>query len=104
MTSAYGLPTDTLGRIASGDVTATLTVGHLTGVQVRVKPKVKVSFDGGDTYRNAVVSGGHDGTFTVDFTVPAKSQTDGYGAISLVAKDGHGSTLKETVIKAFAVK
>lgn len=105
MTVDYGLPVSTLGQIKSGDATGTIDIGHLAGANVKVKSlQVKVSFDGGSTYTKATVTGGKDGTFTVAFTVPKAAQTDGFGALSISARDANGATLTEKIAQAFAVK
>lgn len=104
MTVDYGLPSNLLGEIPAGDATGTLTIGHLAGADVAVSSlKVMVSYDGGSTYKAVKVTPKGDGKFTVEFTVPKPGQTDGYGALSISAKDKNGSTLKETIAKAFAV-
>ncbi len=104
MTVNYGLPSNLLGEIPAGDASGSLTIGHLAGADIDVKSlKVKISYDGGSTYENAKVTDNGKGEFTVDFTVPKSGQTDGFGALSITAKDKAGSTLKENITKAFAV-
>ena len=104
MTVDYGLPSNLLGEIPAGDATGSLTIGHLAGAKVDVTSlKVKVSYDGGSTYKNVAVTDNGNGKFTLEFTVPKPGQTNGYGALSIAAKDKIGSTLKENITKAFAV-
>jgi hypothetical protein len=104
MTVDYGLPSNLLGEIPAGDASGSLTIGHLAGADVNVTSlKVKVSYDGGSTYENVTVTDNGNGKFGLAFTVPKPGQTDGYGALSISAKDKNGSTLKETITRAFAV-
>jgi len=105
MTASYDLPSDSLGRIASGDVSGTFTIGHLADGAFKVKSlKVKVSFDGGKTYSDATVASSGGGAFTVDFTVPPKGQTDGFGALWVSAKDSIKGSFQEKITNAFGVK
>lgn len=105
MTNDYDLGADLLGQVASGDRTGSVTIGHLVDAKVAVK-KVAVSFsyDGGKTWTAATVKKGDNGEYSVAFTVPNKGQTDGFGAVKLSAKDAAGGSLKQTILRAFAVK
>ncbi|MGI8700349.1 MAG: hypothetical protein ACR2JU_03935 [Nocardioidaceae bacterium] len=105
MTSDYNLPVDLLGRIASGTTHATVDIGHLPGAAgVPVASlSAKVSFDGGHRWTNVRVTDQGAGSFRLDFTVPRRSQTDGFGSLSIAARDANGSKLDESIRHAFAV-
>ncbi len=105
MTNDYQLPVNLLGQINSGDATGTVNIGHLADANIKVsKLTANVSFDGGSTWTVATVTGGTNGQFTIAFTVPAKSQTDGFGALQIKATDAKGGMLRQTILKAFSVK
>jgi hypothetical protein len=105
MTTDYQLPTTPTGQLSSGDVKAGLTIGHLAGAKAKVtKVTVSVSFDGGKTWTKATVTKAGAGQYTVAFTVPAKGQTDGFGALKVSASDSYKGSIKESVINAFSVK
>ncbi len=104
MTNSYDLGADLLGEIASGDQKGTITIGHLAGASIGEKLTAWFSYDGGKTWTKANVSGGTNGEFDVAFTVPSAGQTNGYGAVRIMAKDQAGGTLKQTILQAFSVK
>lgn len=103
MTSSYHLPLDNLGRLAPGTIHAVVDVNHLAPVsQASARlDSLQVSFDGGSTWTSAKVSPARPGTFDVTFDVPAAAT---YGAIRLHGHDTYGTTLTETIQRAFAVR
>lgn len=105
MTSDYQLPLNLLGRIGTGRQHGTVTIGHLAGADgVGVTSlTARTSFDGGKTWRAVRVTDKGGGQFGIEFAVPGASHTDGFGALSIVAKDANGSRLRETIMHAFAV-
>jgi hypothetical protein len=105
LSDQYDLPVDLLGQTASGDQHGEVLITHLANAPIRVKSvSLDLSYDGGKTWSPATVTKQKHGHYSVAFTVPDKSQTDGYGAVRLVAKDARGGALNQTIIKAFAIK
>jgi hypothetical protein len=105
MTADYSLPVNMLGQLAPGAVKAGIDVGHLAGAtNVAVtKLTVQMSFNGGSSWQKAALTPVGSGQYKVSFTVPAKTKTDGFGALKLSATDAYGGTLTQTISRAFAV-
>ncbi len=104
MSVDYALPVNLLGEIPAGSAKGSVSITHLAHAKVSVSTlKARVSYDGGKTYKAVKVSGGSGGTFTLTFTVPKPGQTDGFGSLSISAKDANGATLREKIVHAFAV-
>jgi hypothetical protein len=64
---------------------------------------VAVSFNSGNSWRNATVTSLGNGQYSVSFTVPAAAATDGFGALKVSATDAYGGTFSQTIQHAFAV-
>jgi hypothetical protein len=105
MFAGYSLPVNLLGQLPPGSVTAGIDISHLAGAtDVAVsKLTVSVSFNGGTSWQNAAATALGNGRYSVSFTVPATSVTDGFGAIKVNAVDAYGGTLAQTIQHAFAV-
>jgi hypothetical protein len=59
-----------------------------------------LSTDGGTTWQQARVSGGRNGTWTVGYTLPQLSQTNGYLSIKATATDSAGNDTTQTIVDA----
>ena len=84
---------------AAGQQVIGLTVGHIEpGAPVRVTgAKVRVSFDGGHTWRTAKVTPAGSGRFTVSFTAPAGADV----TLRTGATDAAGGSITETIQDAY---
>ena len=104
-TASYDLPVDLLGRLGSGATTGTLRLGHLAGASTMAfnTVKVKVSYDGGQTWQAVTVTDQGSGNYGLAFTVPAATATNGFGALQISSRDAVGGTFDQTIQHAFAV-
>jgi hypothetical protein len=59
--------------------------------------KLWTSADGGKTWQQAHLTGGHAGNWTAAYTLPALPQTDGYLSIKAQATDAAGNAVSETI-------
>jgi hypothetical protein len=104
MVASYDLPSNLLGQLGPGTVSASIDVSHLAGAAIAVSSAaVSVSFNGGTSWQKATVTAKGNGEYAVAFAVPAVAKTDGFGAIRLSATDADGGTLSQTIQHAFAV-
>lgn len=89
------------GQVPAGREVVSLTVGHLQLVKPIAIAKVamSVSFDGGQTWRPAQVTG-RDGHYQADFDAPAGA----YVMTRTSASDAAGGSVTETITRAFQVK
>lgn len=97
----YLLPSDLRDRVGPGPTTVDLVIGHQSeaaAVPVR-SVTLRVSFDGGTTYRPATVTGLGGGRFRARFTTPSS----GRPAFQLTATDAAGGALRQTITRAFAI-
>jgi hypothetical protein len=65
--------------------------------------KLWTSTNGGSTWQQATVTGGHDGTFTATYTLPAASATNGYVTIKAQASDAAGNDITQTIPDAYGI-
>lgn len=97
----YDLPSDLRDRVAAGPTTVDLMVGHQSeadAVPVR-SATLRVSFDGGTTYRPATVTDLGGGHFRARYTTPAT----GSPTFALTATDAAGGRLRQTITNAYVI-
>lgn len=99
------LPTDDLGELSPGTVSVPFTVEHLqhSSDSPVTSADLQVSYDGGTTWQDVPAVQDSSGQFTAQLTVPAASQTDGFGALRISASDGAGSSVTQTVLNSFVI-
>jgi hypothetical protein len=86
------------GSASAGPQTVHLSVGHLQLVKpiAVTRAAMSVSFDGGRTWHHARVSG-HDGSYAVTFTAPARAMV----SLRTSAADAAGGSVTETITNAY---
>lgn len=87
------------GTTAPGRQVIRLTVGHLQlGGHARITgATVRVSYDGGRTWRNATVTSAGAGNFTISFTAPVHADV----TLRTGATDAAGGAITETIQDAY---
>ncbi|MFB9831455.1 hypothetical protein [Actinoallomurus acaciae] len=65
--------------------------------------KVWTSTDGGTTWKQAIIHGNPDGSYTAMYSVPLLSATDGHVSIKAQATDSAGGTVSQVLPDAYAL-
>ncbi len=100
---AYAVKGMDLANEAPRRTTATVTVGHqagTTGSRI-VDARFWWSPDDGATWRKATLNRTGTGVYTADLRVPAGTE---HVSLRVSAKDKAGTTIKQTVIRAYGVR
>jgi hypothetical protein len=103
----YNVPLNFDGQATAGQpLSFTFTVGHQPGESAAtgVKATVSASFDDGQTWstpQSATSQG--NGQFTTTIQQPALSSTSGFVSLRIQARDGSGSTVTQTIIRAYGL-
>jgi subtilisin family serine protease/plastocyanin len=100
---ALGVDGMDLANEAPKRTTATVKIGHQTGSAGGkiVETRLWWSPDDGSTWRRAALHRTGVGVYTADLRVPASTE---HVALRVAAKDEAGSTIKQTVIRAYGVR
>lgn len=103
----YDLPLDSASRAkAGGAFPIRFTVEHEENAPAPrgVTATVSASYDGGRTWTSprAATADGHGG-FDTTITHPALGDTDHYVALRIEARDGAGNTVRQTILRAYAL-
>lgn len=101
----YDLPVDQLGRVSSGPVQVTVHVSHQQASEAApvTSAGLQVSFDDGATWTPATLSSQSGDSYLFQLTVPPSADTNGFGELRMVATDGDGGQITQTITRAFAV-
>jgi len=91
------------GSVPAGRQVLGVTVGHLQLSQAAkvTGATVQVSFDGGQTWQPAAVTG-NGGRYQATFTAPATG-TAGYVTLRVTAADAAGGQISETIWRAYEI-
>ena len=101
----YVLPVDLMNRLPAGRTSFRLAIPRLGDDHVRIKkPAVRVSYNGGKTWKRAeVVRRGPD-VFRVRLDNPKPGSKPRYGSLRVRAEDRAGNTVAETIKRAWRVR
>jgi subtilase family protein len=101
----YDLPVDLMNRLPAGRTSFRLAIPRLGDKHVSVvKPTVKVSYNGGKTWKRAkVVRRGSD-VFRVRLDNPRPSGEPRYGSLQIHAKDRAGNAVTQTIKRAWQIR
>jgi Subtilase family len=101
----YGLPVDAMNRLPAGRTSFRLAVPRLGDDRVRVeKPSVKVSYNGGKTWKRAEVVRRSSEVFRVRLVNPKPGDRPRYGSLRVRAEDRAGNVVNQTVKRAWRIR
>jgi hypothetical protein len=88
---------------AGGPATVDVTVGHQRGVAASPIGafSAQVSYDDGQNWQHVPATAIGDGIYRLSYTQPALGQTNGFAALRIQAADGSGSSIDQTITRAY---
>jgi Subtilase family len=101
----YHLPVDVMNRMPAGRTSFRMAIPKLGRDTVHIlKPTVKVSYNGGKTWKRATVVRRGPAVFRVRVVNPTPGDNPRYGSLRVFAKDRAGNTVSETIRRAWGVR
>jgi len=90
------------GSVRPGHQVINLSVGHiqLAKASAITAATVQVSFNDGQSWRDAFVASSGDGKFRIAFTAPGGVDV----TLRVTATDSAGGSIRETILRAYGVR